>query len=100
MLQNEDAHHDFGWVWGPPAFARILARKQLVDEAGQVGKVDVMADDFKRIAQRLQLALARLIGKQVELDGAAGGRGGHRGAINVEVQGATVEGWGFLEVPY
>ena len=72
MLQHQDAHHDFGGVRRASSPASVLARMQLVDESGQVREVDVPGDDLQRIAQRLYLAFARLIGEQVELDGAAG----------------------------
>lgn len=73
VLQDQDAHHDFGRVRRTSALACGLARKWLVNESGQVSEVDVPADELQRIAQGLDLALARFVGKQVELEGAAGG---------------------------
>lgn len=72
VLQDQDAYHDLGGVRRASPFVCSLARKQLVDESGQMSEVDVPADELQRIAQGLDLAFAGFIGKQVELDGAAG----------------------------
>ena len=40
-------------------------------ETRQVVKVDVPGNDLQRIAQGLNLVLARCIGEEIELDGAA-----------------------------
>lgn len=67
---GNSGHMETGLATG---MAGIHWGEQIADDAGQVGKADALADDFKRVAQRLGLAPARLIGKQVELGGAAGG---------------------------
>jgi len=55
-------------------------------------------NDLQWIAQCFYLALARCIGEEVELDGAAGLGCAHR--VTVALAGAVSGGrWGFLEVP-
>ena len=56
-------------------------------------------NDLQWIAQCFYLALARCIGEEVELNGAAGLGCAHR--VIVALAGAVSGGrWGFLEVPY
>ena len=57
-------------------------------------KVNVPDNDLHRITQRFDLGLTRCIGKEVELDGAAGLGLTHR--VIVALAGAvSVERWGF-----
>ena len=70
----------------------------MIDDARQVSKVDVPGNDLQWIAQCFYLALARCIGEEVELDGAAGLGCAHR--VIVALAGAgLVRRRGFLEVP-
>lgn len=79
VLEHQDAHHDRGGVWRAPTLAGVGPGTQAINDARQVVKVDVFGDDLQRVAQRLDLALACLVGEQVELDGAARARLVHEG---------------------
>ena len=81
VLEHQDAHHDCGEVWRAPALAGIGPEKQLIDESRQMLKVDVLGDDLQRVTQGLDLALACLIGEQVELECAASARMAHGGIV-------------------
>lgn len=99
MLQDQNAHHHLGGVWRAPALGRVTPGQQFIDDLRQVGKVDVLGNDLQWIAQRFDLVLARCVGKEVELDGAADLGLAHR--VIVALAGAvSVEGMGFLEVPW
>ena len=98
MLQDQNAHHHLGGVWRAPALGRVTPGQQFIDDLRQVGKVNVPGNDLQWIAQRFDLVLARCVGKEVELDGAADLGLAHR--VIVALAGAvSVEGMGFLEVP-
>lgn len=62
-------------------------------------EVDVFGDDLQRIAQCLDLALACLVGEQVELDGAAGARLAHEENCRACCCAMGNDGR-FLEVPF
>ena len=79
VLEDQDAHHDGCGVRRASAFAAISSGQEVIDDLREVVKVDMPGNELQRIAQRFDLALARGIGKQVELDGSAGGRCAHRG---------------------
>ena len=72
--------------------------QQFIDDLRQVVEVDVPGNDLQRITQRFDLGLARCIGKEVKLDGAAG-LGLAHGVIVAWAGAVSVGGWGFLEVP-
>ena len=64
-----------------------------------MGEVDVPGNELQRIAQGFDLVLARCVGEEVELDGAAGLGFAHR--MIVALAGAVSVGvMEFLEVPW
>jgi len=70
-LEDQHAHHHLGWIGGPSALAPISPLKQSIDQRSQFGEVDVLGDGLQRVSRFVDLALARGVGKQVELQGTA-----------------------------
>ena len=99
VLEDQNAHHHLGGVWRTPALGRVLPGQQFIDDLRQVVEVDVPGNDLQRITQRFDLGLARCIGKEVKLDGAAG-LGLAHGVIVAWAGAVSDGGWGFLEVPH
>ncbi len=98
IFQDQHAHHDRCGVRRAPAPGCLTSGQQLINDLREVVKVDVPGNDLKRVAQSLDLVLARCIGEEVELDGAAGLGLAHQ--VIVALAGAVSGGrWGFLEVP-
>ena len=64
-----------------------------------MGKVDVPGNDLQWIAQGLDLLLARSIGEEVQLEGAARLRFGFAHPVIVALPGAASGRDRFLEVP-
>jgi len=70
----------------------------LIDNLCQVSKVNVPGNDLQWVAQSFDLVLARSIGEEVELNGAARLRFAHREIV--ALVGVFPGGrWGFLEAP-
>ena len=99
VLEDQNAHHHLGGVWRTPALGRVPPGQQFIDDLRQVVEVDVPGNDLQRITQRFDLGLARCIGKEVKLDGAAG-LGLAHGVIVAWAGAVSDGGWGFLEVPH
>jgi len=93
MLEDQNAHHHLGGIRRAPALGGVTPGQQTIDDLRQVGEVNVPGNDLQRIAQRFDLVLARCVGEEVELDGAAGLGFAHRmivalaGAVSVGVMG-------------
>lgn len=98
VLQDQDAHHDRSGVWRAPTPGGVTSGQQLINDLRQVLKIDVPGNDLQRIAQRFDLLLARCVGKEVELEGAAGLRFGFAHTVIVAWPGGSGRGR-FLEVP-
>ena len=98
ILQDQDAHHDRAGIRRTSTLGAIPCGQQLINDPRQLVKVNVSGNDLQGIAQGLDLALARGIGEEIQLDGAARLRLGFAHAVIVALAGvASAEG--FLEVP-
>ena len=97
-LQDQNAHHDRCGVRRAPAPDGVTSGHQLIDNLCQVSKVNVPGNDLQLVAQTFDLVLARSIGEEVELNGAARLRFAHREIV--ALVGVFPGGrWGFLEAP-
>ena len=92
VLQDQDAHHDHSGVRWAPAPGGIPSGQQLINDPPQLVKVNVPGNDLQGIAQSLDLVLARGIGEEVQLDGAARLRFGFAHAVIVALAGVPSGG--------
>ena len=108
IRQDQDAHHDRSGVRRAPAPLSIPSGQQFINDLREVVKVDVRGNDLQRIAQGLDLLLARSIGEEVQLDGAARWRFGFacgdcrvaRGGLGLgEVFGGSRKYWTMRSKP-
>ena len=99
ILQDQDAHHDRSGVRWAPAPGGITSGEQFINDLREVVKVNVPGDDLQGVAQGLDLLLARCIGEEIQLDGAARLRFGFAHGGIVALAGAASGRGRFLEVP-
>ena len=92
ILQDQDAHHDRGGIRRTSTLGGIPSGQQLINDPRQVVKVNVSGNDLQGIAQGLDLVLARGIGEEVQLDGAARLRFGFAHAVIVALAGVASGG--------
>ena len=70
-LQDQHAHHHFAGVGGPSTLAAVAPCKKTIHQRSQFGEIDVLGDGLQRVTHLVDLALARGVGEQVELQGTA-----------------------------
>ncbi len=95
-LQDQDAHHHLGGIGRPATPAAIATLDQGIHQPGQGSEVDVPRDHLQRITHLVPLVLARGLGEQIELQGAAGCDHG-KGRVRLLVSGR--ERMGFEKFP-